>query len=106
MLLYTCEKFHNNNANGFQLTERTRAHNRSGYVQYSKGNKPELRFISSARRLSVLHLCEVSCKYLRRFLSYGADTNDGSDDGRTDTQNFGRYNIIPSQQVVRGIKRH
>ena len=58
---------------------------------------------------SALNFCEVWCKYLRRYQSYGADTNDGSADGwtngRTDPQNFGRYNIIPSPHFVEGHKK-
>ena len=47
-----------------------------------------------------LHLCQVSWNYLERYQSYGADTNDQPltdwrTDGRTDTQKFGGYNIIP-----------
>ena len=38
MMLYICEKFHNNISNGFQLTEQTQVHGRNGYVQYSKGS--------------------------------------------------------------------
>ena len=37
-------------------------------------------------------------------ISYIADTNEGSAYGRTDTQNFGRYNIIPSPLFVAGHK--
>ena len=32
------------------------------------------------------------------------DMNDGSADGGTDTQNFGRYNTIPSSRFVAGHK--
>ena len=60
-----------------------------------------------------LHLCQVSRKYLERYQSYGADTNDqpltegptdGQTDGQTDTQKFGGYNIIPHHFLWRGIK--
>ena len=48
-----------------------------------KEGKPELRFMRSARRLMVFYIC-ASWKYLGRFQSYGADTNDRSADWRTD----------------------
>ena len=64
-----------------------------------------------------LHLCQVSWNYLKRYQSYGPDTNvqpltdgrtDGQTDGRTDrqtdTQKFGGYNIIPRHFLWRGIK--
>ena len=56
-----------------------------------------------------LYLCQVSLNYLERYQSYGADTNvqpltDGRTDGRTDTQKFGGYNIIPRHFLWRDIK--
>ena len=51
---------------------------------------------------SALYLCEVSRKYLGRVSELRTDANDGSSDGQTDTQNFGRYNIIPSPLFVSG----
>ena len=56
-----------------------------------------------------LHLCQVSWNYLERYQSIGADTKDqpltdGRIDGRTDTQKFGGYNIIPRHFLWRGIK--
>ena len=54
---------------------------------------------------SALHFCEVSWKYLWQFQNYEADTNDGSADGRTNTQNFGQYIIIPSPLFVAGHKK-
>ena len=60
-----------------------------------------------------LHLYQVSWNYLKRYQSYGPDTNvqplrdgqtDGRTDGRTDTQKFGGYNIIPRHFLWRGIK--
>ena len=56
-----------------------------------------------------LHLCQVSLNHLERYQSYGPDTNvqpltDGRTDGRTDTQKFGGYNIIPRHFLWRGIK--
>ena len=57
-----------------------------------------------------LHLYQVSWNYLERYQSYGPDTNvqpltDGRIDGRTDTQKFGGYNIIPRHFLWRGIKK-
>ena len=56
-----------------------------------------------------LYLCQVSWNYLERYQSYGPDTNvqpltDGRTEGRTDTQKFGGYNIIPRHFLWRGIK--
>ena len=57
----------------------------------------------SARRLVVLYICVKFRENISdEYQSYGADANDGSADGRTDTQNFGRYNIIPSPLFVSG----
>ena len=52
-----------------------------------------------------LYLCQVSWNSLERYQSYGADITDpplmdGQTDRRTDTQNFGGYNIIPSHFFV------
>ena len=49
-------------SNGFQLTERTQVHSKNGYVQFQRAitpeiGKPELRFISSVRRLIELSIC-------------------------------------------------
>ena len=49
MVLFTCEKFHNNILNGFQLTEQIRVHRRNGYFQYllcSKERNFKRRLIS------------------------------------------------------------
>ena len=43
MVLYICEKLHNNILNGFQLTERTLVYGRNGYAQCSKGNNSKSR---------------------------------------------------------------
>ena len=54
-----------------------------------------------------LYLCQVSRNYLERYQSYGADTNDDPlTDGRTDTLNFGGYNIIPRHFFVAGHKNY
>ena len=62
MVLYTCEKFHNNISNSSQLTELTRVHSRNGYGQCSnaitpKVDKPELQFMCSACHIIVLYIC-------------------------------------------------
>ena len=77
MVLYNCEKFHQNIWNGFQLTEWTQVHGRNGYVQYSKGNNSKSRqtrvtvhvfWMSSS---SALHqfVCVCFSWALRRFLN-------------------------------------
>ena len=54
-----------------------------------------------------LYLSQVSRNYLKRYQSYGADTNDDPlTDGRTDTQNFGGNNIIPRHFFVAGHKNY
>ena len=66
MVLYICEKFHQNIWNGFQLTQRTRVHSRNGYFQYllcSKGRNSKSRltsvtFLCSTHCLTVLYICE------------------------------------------------
>ena len=56
MVLYICEKFHENISDGFQLTERTQVHGKNGYFNFQRAITPKvgklgLRFVSSARRL-------------------------------------------------------
>ena len=60
MMLYTCERFHENILNSFS-TERTGVHGGNDYVQCSKGNnsksrQSELWFICSAHCLMVLYI--------------------------------------------------
>ena len=110
IVLNICVKFGENVMNSIGVMERTRVHGRNGYVQCSKGNNS----ISRQARIivhvfctlshGVLHWCEVLRKYLKWYQSYRADTKLWSADGRTDTQNFGRYNIIPHHFSWRGIK--
>ena len=57
----------------------------------------------SARRLRVFYICVKFRENISDAISYGADTKDASADVRTDTQNFGGYNMIPSPLFV---KRH
>ena len=90
-VFYNCEKFHNYMyiAKGSQLTERTHIHARNGYVQCSKGNNSK----SSQTRGTVHVFCTSSHSAflillrtfvkLSRTVADGADTNDGSADGRT-----------------------
>ena len=49
-----------------------------------KVGKPELRFMCSASRLIVLYICAKFGEIISDGISYEADTNDGSADGRTD----------------------
>ena len=100
IILHICVKFRENITKGIRVMERTREHGRNGYVQCSRGDNS----VSRQTRVMIhfctschggLHWCEVSWKYLKRFQSYGADMKLWSADGRADTQNFGRYNIIP-----------
>ena len=51
MVLYICEKFHENISNDFV---RTQVHGRNGYVQRAITPKPELGFMSYAHRLMEL----------------------------------------------------
>ena len=94
----------------------------------------EWSLLISARRLVILYISNKFCEiisngikviertlflywklqrgiipHLEWYQSYGADTNDqpltdGRTDGRTDTQKFGGYNIIPHHFLWRGIK--
>ena len=72
-----------------------------------KVGKPELRFIYSARHLIVLYIC----------VKFSDNISDGirvmertrimealTDDSQTNTQNFGRNNIIPSPPFCGGHK--
>ena len=66
MVLYTCEKFHNNILKDFQLTEQILVQARNGYVQCSKGNNSKSRqtrvtvYVFCTLSHSALHYCEVS----------------------------------------------
>ena len=71
-----------------------------------KVGKPELRFLCSARRLIVLHICvkfheniSDGIRVMTRIRTMEALMN-----GRMDTQSFGGYNIIPSPLFVAGHK--
>ena len=65
MVLYICEKFHQNIRNGFQLTKRTRVHCRNDYVQCSESNNSKswqtkvTVYVVCTSSHSALHLCEV-----------------------------------------------
>ena len=59
----------------------------------------------SAHPLIVLYICVKFCENISDSIkSYRADMNDGSADRRKNTENFGRYNIIPSPLFVMGHK--
>ena len=62
-----------------------------------KVNTPELRFMCSARRLIVFYICVKFCENIwNRYEWWSAE-------GRTDTQNFGGYNIISRHFFVAAI---
>ena len=73
--------------------------------------KPELRFMCSARRIIVLYICmtfrkiswTVWWKYFWRHQLWSG--HKWWKRWRTDTQNFGRYNIIPSPLFCGGQKK-
>ena len=71
-----------------------------------KEGKPELQFMCSARCHIVLYICVK----LRDNIINGIRVMERtrmieSADGRTDTQNIRRYNIIPSPLIVAGHKK-
>ena len=110
MALYICVKFRENITNVFRVMERTRVHGRNGYVHCSNGNNSKSRqtrvtvhmFCTSSH--GALHLCENISNGIRvveRTRNHEALT-DGRTAGRTDTQNFGRYNIIHRHFLWRG----
>ena len=97
-----------------------RVRNRNGYFQRAippKVGKPELQFMCSARPLIVLYICVKFCENISSIGCHAPYTTNISDgfrfmertqvmealtDGRTDTRNFGRYNITPSPLFVAG----
>ena len=92
MVLYICVKFVKISG----VMEWTRVHGRNGYVQFSKVNNSKSRQTRFMNHV----FCTPSdgCFTLVwSYQSYGADTKlfYSLMDGRTDTQNFGWYNIIP-----------
>ena len=78
MVIYICIKFQENIFNSFQVTEWTQIYYRNHYVQSSKGHNSKSRFIRvtvlgfCTLSHHVLHLCEVSSKYLEWFSTYRA----------------------------------
>ena len=90
MVLYSCEKFHNNISNGFQLIEQIRVHNRKGYVQSSKGNNSKSR----QTRVTMCCACHLivlyTCVKFRKNISDGFRVTERTwmmavlTDGRTD----------------------
>ena len=71
MMLYICERFHENILISTRVMERTRVHGRNGYVQCSKGNNSISRQIKVTVHVFCtsshgdLHWCEVSWKYIK-----------------------------------------
>ena len=81
MAIYICIKFQENISNSFQVTEWTQVYYRNHYFQSSMGHNSRSRltrvtvlvFCTSSH--DVIHLCDVSSKYLERFSTYRADTS-------------------------------
>ena len=57
MMFNVCVKFHENMSSGFKVTERTRKIVYTQRAITQKVEKPELRFMCSARRLMVFNVC-------------------------------------------------
>ena len=72
----------------------------------------EWRLLISARRLIMVYICtkfrEIisnGIKVMDRTRMFNRWRTDGQTDGRTDTQKFGGYNIIPRHFFVAGHKK-
>ena len=57
MVINVCVKFHENMSRGFKVMERTRNIVNTQWAITPKVEKPELRFMCSARRLMVFNVC-------------------------------------------------
>ena len=74
-VIYICVKFLKNITNSIRVMEWTGVHGRNGYVQCSKGNNSKCRLtrvmvhVFCTLSHGVLHWCEVSRKYLKRYQS-------------------------------------
>ena len=85
-------------------------------LKISKGNNSAknvggVTVLISARRLIMVYICTKFCeiisksiKVMDRTRMFNCWRTDGWTDGRTDTQKFGGYNIIPRHFLWRGIK--
>ena len=74
MVLYICEKFHNNILKSFQLTEQIPVHGRNGYLQCSKGNNSKSR----QTRIMVYVFCMLSHSVLHTFyVKFRENISDG-----------------------------
>ena len=109
VMLYISTKFCEIISNGIKVIERTLFL----YCKLQRGIIPQKNvggvtvFNLCTSSGHALYLCQVSRNYLKRYHSYGADTNDKPlMDGRTNTQNFGGYNIIPRHFFVAGHKNY
>ena len=108
MMLYICEKFHNNISNGFQVTIP-----RMVFKLQSGNNdmvKTAMFNVQRARHVIVLYICVK----FRENISDGIGVMEWPRmiEALSYTQHFGGYNIIPSPLFVagrhflwRGIKR-
>ena len=83
MMIYICIKFQENILISFQVKERTQIFYRNHYFQSSKSHDSKSRLtrvtvlVFCTLFYDVLHLWEVSSKYLERFSTYTADKSTG-----------------------------
>ena len=108
VMLYISTKFCEIISNGIKVIERTRFI----YWKLQKGIIPlkikvEWPLLISARGLVMLYICAKFKEIISNGIKVMERTrmmNRWRTDGRTDTQNFGGYNIIPRHFFVAGIK--
>ena len=75
MVFNFCVKFHEDMSSGFKVMERTRKIVNTQRAITPKVGKPELWFLSSARRLTVFNVCVTFHENVSSsFKSYGVDT--------------------------------
>ena len=97
-------RFHKNISNGFRADMST-------WWKCSKGNnsksrQPETWFMCSSHRLMMLYICVKFRENISNGIRVTEQTRnyEALMDGRTDTQNHGRYNIIPCHFLWWSIK--
>ena len=96
MVFNVCVKFHENMSSGFKVMERTRKIVNTQRAITQKVEKPELRFLCSARRLMVFNVCvkfhenmSIGFKVMERTRKLLTDTHTHTHTHRKDK------NIIP-----------
>ena len=110
---YITVKYHDYISKGIQVIERTRIcmkkHQRGDNWKSVKGKSPI--FVRNTSSWPVLHNCEVSSTYSKRFSNHRADTKmftdgrmDRQTDGRTDGRTNTRLIAISPEPFGRGIK--